>query len=503
MNRKMGFAIIAGLLLSGMLCVTNTSSYHHPELGVKGLINPNISVTTDTQPRFEHAAITIHDEAQFAAQGWSGSGTAGDPYVIENIWIHGDTDYGVSITNVNVYVLIRNVGVDITGSLGIYINDASGVELQDVDVAGSDAGAQVSGGLMLNITDCTFTDVQAEGLIVSHTLLTGIQDTTFLRCGTAAQFSSSLFLLSHINVTDCTEGIDAPGAMASSILDSYFGSCKDFGIRFSSESITCIIQGNRFYGNSGLYIQSSSAMIISNNEFTSSGIYIDGTTDLHWTHLMANNTVNGKPLGYFYGESSMEVNPADYGELIIVSSADVTVANGAIDDTLVGITLRDVTDSSLENTKIGTCGTGIMMIDCSSSMIDNCSIHDSGNGIAFTRCESISIANSIMRDNNGYGILIDDATSSCNITENAFVNCLMGLRDDGSSNTWNGNSYDDYDMIGQYVIPGSAGAVDSNPTLYGGSTDITLLITVGGVILVGVAAVVVILIVRRREQTAG
>lgn len=500
MNKRLSFAIMAALVMSSLLYTTNaTSSIHHPQLGARCFGNIDGSVAADTQPKMEHEAITIHDEAQFAAQGWSGSGTAGDPYIIENIWISGDTSYGISITNVNVYVLIRNVKVDVSGSLGIYINDAAGVELQGVDVVGSDTGIQVSDGLTLNMTDCTVVDVGEKGLLVSHTLIAAIQDTTFLRCGTAAQFSSTLFLLSHVNVTDCTNGIDAPGAMASSILDSYFDGCENFGARFSSESMTCIIHGNRFYGNSGLYMQSSNAMIISSNDFTSSGIYIGGTTDLHWTHLMANNTVNGKPLGYFYGESSIELNPADYGELIIVSSADVTVANGAIDDTLVGITLRDVTDSSLENTMIGKCGTGIMMIECGRSTIDNCTIYDSGNGIALTQCESISVQNSILRDNNGYGIVINDDTSSCNITENAFVNCLMGLRDDGSNNTWNGNSYDDYDMSGQYVIPGNAGAIDSNPTLYEGSTDYTLLITVGGVIVIAVAAVVAVIIVRRRQ----
>ncbi|MFW9887961.1 MAG: hypothetical protein ACFFER_07255 [Candidatus Thorarchaeota archaeon] len=50
--------------------------------------------------------------------------------------------------------------------------------------------------------------------------------------------------------------------------------------------------------------------------------------------------------------------------------------------------------------------------------------------------------------------------TGCYVMSNLFFNSIV---DDGVANTWDHNSYRNYDGIGSYIIPGIAESVDSNP----------------------------------------
>jgi len=55
-----------------------------------------------------HTEITIWSDADFATQGWPGNGTLGNPYVIEGLYIVGDSDDCIRVYNTNAYFIIRN-----------------------------------------------------------------------------------------------------------------------------------------------------------------------------------------------------------------------------------------------------------------------------------------------------------------------------------------------------------------------------------------------------------
>jgi hypothetical protein len=55
----------------------------------------------------KHEPIVIHNNSDFSDQGWPGSGTFDDPYVIEGFNIT-DNATGISIRNTTVYFEIRN-----------------------------------------------------------------------------------------------------------------------------------------------------------------------------------------------------------------------------------------------------------------------------------------------------------------------------------------------------------------------------------------------------------
>lgn len=67
-------------------------------------VNPS---GTDVQLAYDsHSSIVITKNSDFLAQGWPGSGTEGDPYVIENLDIRWSTC--ISISDTTVHFVIRN-----------------------------------------------------------------------------------------------------------------------------------------------------------------------------------------------------------------------------------------------------------------------------------------------------------------------------------------------------------------------------------------------------------
>jgi len=108
--------ILLGALFSGLAISqinipmkdSRSSEYDTVQLG-----SNRIEPLNDEMPIFSgnHAPILINGNADFATQaaanGWSGAGTVGDPYVIENLEINTDIDgqSAIYINNTDVFFI--------------------------------------------------------------------------------------------------------------------------------------------------------------------------------------------------------------------------------------------------------------------------------------------------------------------------------------------------------------------------------------------------------------
>ncbi|MHA1740519.1 MAG: hypothetical protein ACTSVD_00320 [Candidatus Thorarchaeota archaeon] len=78
------------------------------------------SAYTQVQP------IRITSDADFAANGWSGSGTAEDPYVLANIIVANWTTC-ITIANINAHFVLHDIVIT-----GEQTNNAIGMKLENV-----------------------------------------------------------------------------------------------------------------------------------------------------------------------------------------------------------------------------------------------------------------------------------------------------------------------------------------------------------------------------------
>ncbi|MBA7505057.1 hypothetical protein ES706_03720 [subsurface metagenome] len=88
-------------------------------------------------------------------------------------------------------------------------------------------------------------------------------------------------------------------------------------------------------GGRGVWLENSSGAEIKNNWLESCGVFIEGTDVSRFnSHVIENNTVNGKPVYYFADETGIVV-PDDAGEVILANCSDVIIegvdaSNGSI-----------------------------------------------------------------------------------------------------------------------------------------------------------------------------
>lgn len=267
----------------------------------------------------------------------------------------------------------------------------------------------------------------------------------------------------------------------------------------------------------GIYLTDAWSNSISNNSFFNCGLFFsdDTVTD----NIVANNTVNNKPLVYIDGKSNMVVD-GDAGQIICVNCTNITVENQETSNTTVGIQIIGSTqcrilDNLITGNRYGLCHYGEDNIVTNNTFTDNSygillsgdrntvswntiTKNNVGMYLDYSTCNN-TIAENILAQNT-YGMQLDYGSDFNTIIHNSIVNNSYGIRlgstgnriyhnnllhntqnaYDSSLNMWcdaevhQGNYWSDYtgndlnnDGIGDtiYTIPGGA-SQDSYPLMY-------------------------------------
>ena len=91
----------------------------------------------NTSARVLHGKICINSNSEFEQiaqqEGWSGNGSSGNPYIIENYEIDGmGSGYCIYIGNTTVHFVIRNCYLYNTSSQGTIYSPGGGIVLYNV-----------------------------------------------------------------------------------------------------------------------------------------------------------------------------------------------------------------------------------------------------------------------------------------------------------------------------------------------------------------------------------
>lgn len=253
---------------------------------------------------------------------------------------------------------------------------------------------------------------------------------------------------------------------------------------------------------------------------------------------IVDNTVNGKPFGYFYKAESTTIHGEAFGSMTLAVCEDVLVMGGSFHNTTTGLELLHSTNCRIENVEVTNSTCGVRLYNATLCEVRNSHLHHNvvpemygpptGTGIILESSKNCTLYLNDVHHNVD-GITLYSTVDSL-VTDNLiYNNTAIGIRVSGScarnqlygnqigwngqnadcgaaSNSWDdgvgqGNAWSDYDGEGPYEVE-TAGR-DDYPTLL---TEITrapspieidaalALAIVGGV---GVAAVAVIFMRRR------
>ena len=260
--------------------------------------------------------------------------------------------------------------------------------------------------------------------------------------------------------------------------------------------------GNSYYG---IWLYSSNNNRITSNKLWNDGIGIYGELLEHWnTHIIENNTVNGKVVYYYKNQTGGTV-PSDAGQVILANCTNMVVSGLNISNASVGISLGFSTHSTITHTVCSNNSLyGIFLSTSHNNTItnNNCSgnsrygialyWYSNNNTITNNNCSGNSwygirvyyssnntIAYNSITDNTGYGVYITNSSTGNCIQHNNFINNNAGGKqgyDSVGGNYWDdstaGNYWSDWttpDNNGDgivdipYVLDGGAGAQDNYP----------------------------------------
>jgi parallel beta-helix repeat protein len=219
------------------------------------------------------------------------------------------------------------------------------------------------------------------------------------------------------------EGIGLYYSQNSYIENNIINNNKNNGIDIAGTSLS-LIQKNIFSNNSpyGIYLEfqpghDSSNNVIINNSFFNDGVFFSGGRIKNI--IIENNSVNGLPLLFLFGEANLKITEK-IGQLLVVNSHNITILEENISDTDVGIAFYNSNDCSVTNSILNNNRIGVFIGDSEEIQIYNNSISFNNWGLKSSFTNKIGIRNNIINYNN-HGIYYE-------YTENAIIsnNKILG-----------------------------------------------------------------------------
>ncbi len=277
------------------------------------------------------APILIDSDAGFASNasfyGWPGSGNTTHPYIIENKWIdkYGVAGSCISISDTTVHFVIRNC-----------------------ELTGTANGWQDAGVFLYNVIN---------GVVVNN------------------------------NIHDNYGGVWIDGGSGNIVMNNTLNG-------HSRASLLIYYTDSNIYNNNTMNTKielfSSGDNTFINNTLTGCGFEFNGygLVDFHQT-LVADNTVNGKPLVFWQDQTGGTV-PAGAGEVILVNCSSVTVEDQVID----------------------SATTGIGVFHSPDTVITNCTVTGNYRGIHTERSTNLEIFDNNCTANTRWGMYLSYATDA-------------------------------------------------------------------------------------------
>jgi len=426
--------LLLAILLLGATPVSALPEVHEPEHlnfpsnhsviinASGGLVKININGTNVT---FINSLPVIINESGYYILNLSAnvSGTA----------IEIDTDNVVLDGNGNV---IRGNG----WSRGLYIWKHKNITIKNLRIENFGNGIEILHSEKMTITDNTVTNNKHWGIVIVHSsnvLITGNIINSNER-GISLGSSNNVHLVNNVFLDN---GLFVWGSYNNTVVNNtvnerplvYIEDADEFNLTTPSYAGQVVIVNsknvlisNQNLSNAGfgmeLWNVTDSYLInntIKNNAI--SGVYLIGSSNVHlvnnvflndglfvlssYNNTVVNNTVNGKPLIYIENSEGFNLTIPNYaGQVIMINSKNVLIANQDLINASVGIEFWGVQNARAENNTVTNNSDGIHLWYLSNITVANNNItNNKGAGIYLVSSSNVMLTNNTIT-NNCYGV---------------------------------------------------------------------------------------------------
>ncbi|MFW9851981.1 MAG: nitrous oxide reductase family maturation protein NosD [Candidatus Thorarchaeota archaeon] len=350
-----------------------------------------------------HEPIEILNDGNFTDYGFDGTGTSGDPYIIEDYEIITNDDFGIYINGTTKHFIIRNcfTAASKRGISVLYTTEETAKVINNTCVNSYYHGIMIyfsSKATVVNNT-CYNNDY---GIYVAESNSTVVYNNTCNNNEIHGIRSRDSF---NITITKNTFSHNSGGI--------YLDTCKNATITNNT------LSWNGEYGLSLFYCSNST---LKYNIFNNSGIGIaESDVEYYSTYTIENNWVNDKLLGFFVDLDEISILDPIYGQLIIINCNTVVVSNQELTNTQNGLTLSSCGDVTITN---NVCDNnyryGISISASEATITDNFCNYNGWTGIDAIISSTAIISNNTC-NNNGYQGIEVNGGSVVTIEDNTII----------------------------------------------------------------------------------
>ncbi|HME51813.1 MAG TPA: right-handed parallel beta-helix repeat-containing protein [Candidatus Lokiarchaeia archaeon] len=304
MERKKACLVISCVSLACLLSIASIQGNGGQK--VKSLLVTTPRISTN------HAPISINNNAQLAAfPGITGSGTAGDPYIIQDLVIDGGgSGSDILIQNTNVFLVIRNCSVINAGTgppdAGILLDSC-----MNVKVSGNTATNNGLYGIAIGFSH--------DNMISGNTVTNNVQGGIYLTQISNNTISGNTALHNGMNgiiVDTCTNN-----TISGNIVDSNGNGNPSNTYSYGNGIFLTASDNNTISGNTGSNNKDNGlSMYYSDHDFVTNNVITHNNVDgISCFNLCQNNTIslNNASFNRHYGVwddmGDANVMPNTYG----------------------------------------------------------------------------------------------------------------------------------------------------------------------------------------------
>jgi PKD repeat protein len=318
----------------------------------------------------------------------SGSGTAEDPYIIEDQVIYVDGGIGIFIRDSDAHYLIRNitiVGSDLNNGYGIYcllstnvtvdglvlrtlaipiyISGCERMRFQNVTADDCLQGIQLWGTAHCTFVNVSLSDIESFGLSA-----TGCSNMSFDGCSARnignGGFTFKIFIAG--GYPEC-RNISLVGCVASE---------AGVGLSFVGAD-GCTIDGCNFTGGwpADVFLRDTRNLTMLDTDLGGGGLAIE----LAWMDLdiRDSNTVDGKPLRFIKGGDKTVVN-SNVGQVILVDCQEAIVENLTFQDIAHPVMLLGSIGCTVRNCTVKDAHVAVQVTEGGPNRLDGITITEGG-----------------------------------------------------------------------------------------------------------------------------
>ncbi len=317
------------------------------------------------------APIRINSNPDFDAPHGvtGGSGTPGDPWIIEGWEINATDDTRIEIVNTTAYYVIKNCriyGEDFINS-GIYLINATNGELRDSKL--NNSRVIVSNSDFQNVSNNTFKGnwsclniLQSDNNVIYNNTFTGNYSYLWAQQTTALK-----------------------------VFNNYFNSTSYSGADFTL----------------------SPSLTLWNNTFINCGVQLTSSSTIDSVEIYTNNTVNGYPIYFYKYSDGIDIDGWDVGQIILYCCSNFTMSNLLITNTSRGLHSMASIYGSIQNFTFKGGNTGIYLDGGHNITLEGAYVDDSGVSIGYV---DDSVFSNVTAQDCGFSLRNSDNNLGNNIT---------------------------------------------------------------------------------------